>query len=314
MKFKVINDLDIKAQAEELGVSFWRAPSFLFLLLGIVTISAMSGIYYFTKLYDSPEVLIIAESISVIFIFSIGRSIISELEQASRLNKAKSEFISVASHQLRTPLSSISWQIELLLKKFNAGLTDKQREGIEGVGRLSLRMTRLVNDLLNVARIDQKRLYLKNEPIDIVVIIKEIIQEILPLANAKNVNIILGKNENIPLVMADKERIRLVVENILSNAVKYTLTNGKVELNFSQEDNLLLCSIKDNGVGIPINQQQHVFERFFRSDNVLKYQTEGTGLGLYIAKNIIEQLGGEIWFESEENKGTTFIFSIPIKS
>ena len=113
--------------------------------------------------------------------------------------------------------------------------------------------------------------------------------------------------------MADKERIRLVVENILSNAVKYTLAKGKIEIGFSQKNEFLLCSIQDDGVGIPINQQEHVFEKFFRSDNVLKYQTEGTGLGLYIAKNIVEQLGGEIWFESRENEGTKFVFSIPIK-
>lgn len=116
----------------------------------------------------------------------------------------------------------------------------------------------------------------------------------------------------MPQVLVDKGRMGLVIENLLSNAVKYTLAKGRVEIDLYQRKNQVLFSVKDNGVGIPENQQKYVFEKFFRSNNVLKYQTEGTGLGLYIVKNVIEQLGGEVGFESEEGKGSTFTFSLPI--
>jgi signal transduction histidine kinase len=315
MKFRVVNDLnirDIRAQAEELGISVWKTPSFLFLLTGLVAAMAMVAVYHLTKFYNDPLVIFLAENISIVVIFSLGRAIIYQFEQVSKLNQAKNEFISVASHQLRTPLSSMRWQIELLLKKFGSGLSEKQREGIEGIERLSLRMTRLVNDLLDVTRIDQKRLYLKCEPVNLVEITEEIVKDLLSLARAKNIEIIFNHKPGVPQVLVDKGRMGLVIENLLSNAVKYTLAKGRVEIDLYQRKNQVLFSVKDNGVGIPENQQKYVFEKFFRSNNVLKYQTEGTGLGLYIVKNVIEQLGGEVGFESEEGKGSTFTFSLPI--
>jgi signal transduction histidine kinase len=315
LKFRVVNDLnirDIRAQAEELGISVWKTPSFLFLLTGLVAAMAMVAVYHLTKFYNDPLVIFLAENISIVVIFSLGRAIIYQFEQVSKLNQAKNEFISVASHQLRTPLSSMRWQIELLLKKFGSGLSEKQREGIEGIERLSLRMTRLVNDLLDVTRIDQKRLYLKCEPVNLVEITEEIVKDLLSLARAKNIEIIFNHKPGVPQVLVDKGRMGLVIENLLSNAVKYTLAKGRVEIDLYQRKNQVLFSVKDNGVGIPENQQKYVFEKFFRSNNVLKYQTEGTGLGLYIVKNVIEQLGGEVGFESEEGKGSTFTFSLPI--
>jgi signal transduction histidine kinase len=116
---------------------------------------------------------------------------------------------------------------------------------------------------------------------------------------------------SLPLALGDAEKIRLAVENILDNAVKYTNSGGKIKIKISKEGKFLMFEVKDNGVGIPEEQIKRVFEKFFRSDNATKYQTEGTGLGLYIAKNIVEQLGGKIWFKSIENIGSVFSFSIP---
>src|SRR4030066_1361443 len=127
---KIVNDLNFKKQAKELGISVWKTPSFLFLLMGIIIIVSMTAVYYISNFYESPEVLVIAESIVVITIFSIGNSVISEVERIARLNKMKSEFVSVASHQLRTPLSAIRWETELLLSKFGKGLSEKQKNSL----------------------------------------------------------------------------------------------------------------------------------------------------------------------------------------
>lgn len=309
---EIINDFDLKKQAEELGVSVWKTPSFLLIVMGIVIIIAMTATYFISRLYDSPEILILAESVVVSVILIFGNSLIQQIETIAKVNKQKTEFVSVASHQLRTPLGAIRWETELLLSKMSSGLDDKQRNGIANINMLAGRMTRLVNDLLDVTRIDQGRMALKKENVSLDGIVSEIMEGLMPLAKAKNLHVVIDKKRKIGNVIADNDRMKLVVENLLSNAIKYTKANGRIEISLFEEANNVVFNLKDNGVGIPHDQQSQVFEKFFRSDNVVKYQTEGTGLGLYIAKNIIEQSGGEMWFHSEEHVGSVFSFSLPI--
>jgi signal transduction histidine kinase len=310
---RFINDLNLKKQADELGVKIWFTPSFLFLMMGVIIMIAMTATYYISKNYDSPEVLAMAECVVVAVIFIIGNSIIHEVEQIARLNKMKSEFVSIASHQLRTPLSAIRWETEILLSKFAVGLNEKQKDAIESISQTGQQMLRLVNDLLDVARIDQGRLILKKEKINLTMITREVIRNILPLAQAGKVIIIFDEKKQA-WILGDAEKLKLAIENLLSNAVKYTLGKGVVEITLQKKDDSYIFSIRDNGAGIPEAQQKKIFEKFFRSDNALKNNTTGTGLGLYITKNIVEQSGGKVWFESRENEGSVFNFSIPIYS
>jgi signal transduction histidine kinase len=309
---RFVNDLDLKKQADELGVEVWQTPSFLFLMLGVITIFVMTATYYVSKTYDNPEFVIISEFAVVAFILAIGNSIIRVVDQIIRLDRMKSEFVSVASHQLRTPLSAIKWETELLLSKFKKGLNKKQLKNVENIDMLSVRMIRLVNDLLDVARIEQKRLILRKEPVDLGKIANEIVAETDQMTKSRNIEVVFNCGKNNPKVIGDEARLKMVIENLLNNSVKYTTNRGKIEIKIGKKDNSLVFSIKDNGVGIPEEQQGRIFDKFFRSDNIVKYQTEGTGLGLYISKNIIEQLGGKIWFQSVENLGSIFSFSLPI--
>ena len=173
-------------------------------------------------------------------------------------------------------------------------------------------MIRLVNDLLDVARIDQNRLILIKQKVDFLKIVEEVMEEIIPKAKLRNIEIEIDTKKELPMVVGDKEKVQIVVENLFDNAVKYTNSGGKIRVKISKNKQYLEFEIKDNGVGIPEEQIGRVFEKFFRSDNATRYQTEGTGLGLYIAKNIVEQLGGKIWFKSIENVGSVFSFSLPI--
>lgn len=308
---EVINDLNLKKQARELGLPVWQTPGFLFLVIGVIAIVVMAATYFISKNYDDPEILIISECVVTAIILAAGNFVINMVYQMARLNRMKTEFVSIASHQLRTPLSALKWQTELLLSKLRKGLSEKQLKNIETIEDLSSRMIRLVNDLLDVARIDQGRLYLKKEAVDLSAIVKKTINENMAMAKARKVEIIYT-DKKLPKVMVDPEKIKLAVENLVNNSIKYTTSRGMVEIKLVKKGNSLIFSIKDNGVGIPEEQQDLVFNKFFRSDNVVKYQTEGTGLGLYIAKNVIEQSGGKIWFQSIENVGTIFNFSLPI--
>jgi signal transduction histidine kinase len=310
---QVINDLNLKKQARDLGVKVWQTPGFMFIMLGVIAIVIMSAVFLISQNYDDPEILVLAESFVVIVILIVGNSVISMVTQVTKLNRMKSEFVSVASHQLRTPLSAIKWETELLLSKCRRRVVgDKQRQSIENINTLSIKMTHLINDLLDVARIDQHRLIIKKIPTDIIAVAKDSIKEAQSLAKKRHIELALSAPRKLPAVLADPEKLQMVVENLLNNSIKYTTNHGKIELKLTKKDALIIFNIKDSGVGIPAEQQNRIFDKFFRSDNIVKYQTEGTGLGLYIAKNIIEQMGGRIWFESVENLGSIFSFSIPI--
>jgi signal transduction histidine kinase len=171
---KIVNDLNLKKQASDLGVSIWQTPSFLFVLMGFINVIAMTATYFIAKNYDNPEVLVISECVVTGTIFFFGGMIVKGVEQITRLNKAKSEFIALASHQLRTPLAAVNWEVEILNSKFKKGLDKRQLKGIENIGVLTKRMTRLVSDLLDVAKIDQKKLLLKREKIDLLKIVNEV--------------------------------------------------------------------------------------------------------------------------------------------
>lgn len=314
-KFKVkvnfVNDLDIEKQAHDLGLKIWQTPSFIFIIFGGVALVVMAATYFISKNYESPEVLVVSECLVVIMVFSVEMLVSNFVDQITRLNKMKSEFVSIASHQLRTPLSAVKWETELLLTKFKKGLSKKQLKDIENISAINQRMIDLVSDLLDVARIDQNRLILQKQKFNFLKTINEIVNEMIPKAELRNIKIDITSKKNLPMAIGDREKVRLVVENLVDNAVKYTNSGGKIEIRIFKNKQYLEFEIRDNGVGIPEEQLDNVFEKFFRSNNAVRYQTEGTGLGLYIAKNIIEQTGGKIWFKSIENVGSIFGFSLP---
>ena len=173
-------------------------------------------------------------------------------------------------------------------------------------------MSRLVGDLLDVARLDRGALLLAQDKINIVNIVKEVHEADLPLATAMGVKVDVIIPGSLPEIIADKRRIKVAIDNLISNAIKYTADGGYVEVRLEKDGDKINFCVKDNGIGIPEKQQDKVFEKFFRSDNSAKYKIEGTGLGLYIVKNYVEQSGGKIWFKSIENVGSSFCFSLPI--
>lgn len=312
LRQRISDDFNLKKQAQDLGVSVWQTPSFLFVVMGLVIIAAMTGVYAVSKNYDSPEVLIISESLVVIILLTIGNSVIRSVEEVAKANKMKTEFVSIASHQLKTPIAEMKWQMELLLSKFSQGLSEKQEEIVKGISHSSEKMARLVNDLLDVARIDQGRLALSEDRIDLCALVKELVAEHQVFAAALNVKILTSFPVASQEVVADKRRIAVVFDNLLSNAIKYIEGRGKVEIFLEPKGDVVQVCIRDNGVGIPKNEQGKIFQKFFRSNNSIKNQTDGTGLGLYIAKNIIEQSGGQLWFQSVENVGSEFYFTLPV--
>ena len=305
------NDLNIKKQAEDLGVNIWQTPSLLFLIMGIVSIVVMIVIYFVSRNHTSPEYLILAEVFVTITIFVAGNMIITNIEKLAQINKMKSEFVAIVSHQLKNPLTGINWDIELLISKYKKGLSQKQLDIIKKINGSNTLMTRLVNDLLDVVRIDQGNLFVSKDKFNIENIIKKTIIKNEPLTRQMNVKIKIEIPDNIPQIVGDEKRLEVAIDNLFSNAVKYNKEGGTVLTKIENKKNKLNLCIKDDGIGIPENEQERIFEKFYRSEQAIRKETGGTGLGLYIAKNIIEECGGEIWFKSNEGKGSEFCFSLP---
>lgn len=248
----------------------------------------------------------------------IGRDVTKEKE----VDRMKTEFVSLASHQLRTPLATIRWYTEILLDH-QENLIDKQKEQLYQIYESSLRMIKLVNALLNVSRIELGTFMIEPEDTNIIQLLRSVMDECKPQSDEKQI-VIEETHADIPVMRVDPKLTRMIFQNLLTNAIKYTPEKGKVKIDIQLKNNKeridghqlsndsLLISVSDTGYGIPKEQQDKIFTKLFRADNAKQVDTTGTGLGLYIVKSIVDQSQGEIWFKSEENKGTTFFVALPL--
>jgi len=239
--------------------------------------------------------------------------IIHDVTKEKLIEKMKTEFVSVAAHQLRTPLSAIKWTIRMILDGDVGEINEEQRELLEQTYISNERMIRLINDLLDVSRIEEGRLLYDQEDTRIEDVLDSVIEASQEMLRNKNMVLEVNKKET-PKVKIDKEKIGVVIQNLLENAIKYTEQGGKIKITLDNDEKNVIFKIEDSGVGIPKSQQDRIFTKFFRAENVTRMETNGTGLGLYTTKNIVQAHKGQIWFESEENKGTTFYFTIPINN
>ena len=248
----------------------------------------------------------------VIGTIKIFRDITYERE----IDKAKTEFVSLASHQLRTPLSTVNWYAEMLLAGDAGELNPNQKKYLDEVYRSNQRMVELVNALLDVSSLELGTFALDPQSVDVRELAQSVIDEQMPQINAKKIIFSFSCAEDIALMQADPKLLRMVFQNLLSNAIKYTADGGKINAVISWANKRkILVRIIDNGYGIPENQKDKIFTKFFRADNVRSKDTDGTGLGLYIVKSVVENSGGKIWFTSSEKEGesgTTFYVALPL--
>lgn len=241
-----------------------------------------------------------------------------ELREANirlqQLDKAKSEFISLASHQLRTPLSIIKGYISMLLEGTWGDISEKQKEYLEKVYANNERLIKLVDDLLTVSRIESGRLEFDYQILDLSKLVQDIVKEFSQLAEKKGLYLkYVQPAQALPKVKADSLKIRQVIQNLIDNAIHYTKKGGAT-IKLKAEKNKVIFSIEDTGIGISAEEQVNLFEKFSRGRGVTEMHTEGTGLGLYLAAKLVKAHHGRIWVESAgKDKGSTFYFELPIK-
>lgn len=252
---------------------------------------------------------ILDEKNEVTFFVGIERDVTHEKE----IDRAKTEFVSLASHQLRTPLSTIGWYTEMMLSGDAGKLSDDQRNYLLEIAAGNRRMVNLVNSLLNVSRIEVGTFVIETEDVDIQQIAEQSLGELKPLIEKKKIVLNKSFESGINTIKADPKLLKIIFDNLLSNAVKYTSKEGNIDFSIKKEKKEIIITVKDDGIGIPKAQQHEIYTKLFRADNAREIDTDGTGLGLYIVKSILDEAGGKVTFKSEENKGSVFTVSLPEK-
>lgn len=242
------------------------------------------------------------------------RELRSKNTQLRQLDKVKDDFVSIASHQLRTPLTGIKGYISMILEGDAGKITRQQREFLNQAFVSSERMARLINDFLNLSRIQTGKFAVDKTPQDLKEITKQEIDNLQSNAAARQMKLVYTASRKVPPVDVDEEKIRQVIMNFIDNAIYYSHDKSNIYINLDVVDNCISVKVRDNGIGVPNADKSQLFTKFFRADNAKLQRPDGTGVGLYLAKKIIDAHGGKIIFESKEGKGSTFGFALPISS
>lgn len=237
--------------------------------------------------------------------------VLQDITEERRLDYLKSEFITLASHQLRTPLSAVRWYVELFQEE-KKSLTENQRSYLREIDKGLVRMVALLTALLHAAHLEGEGLKPEMQTVDASALVREMEQDCEGIAGEAGVTCKLSAPRRKVMLKTDPTLLRIVLQNLISNAVKYSHKGKRITIGFSPLKNRVQFSVSDEGIGIPKAEQKRVFQRFFRAKNVRKLDTDGNGLGLYITKSIVERMGGTIVFKSKENEGTTFTVNFPV--
>ncbi len=236
-----------------------------------------------------------------------------DITHRKEVDTAKSEFVALATHQLRTPVAAIRWNLELLQRQLPPDLPDTANKYFDKIQRNTLRMIALINDFLNVSKLEMGTFATDLQPIELAKFCDSIIDEFTQAIEQKQLTVTPSYQPVDLTLVSDERLLHIIISNLVSNAVKYIEPNGSIDLRYQLAGNEVLIEVADTGIGIPAAELSELFSKFFRATNAQVQQAEGTGLGLYVVQQSVEKLGGTISVASVENQGTTFSIRLPYK-
>lgn len=274
----------------------------------------MLGMYYGGNAYHLDPLVVALMVLGVTAVlFLIGHFIVYSFQMLADNNQMKSDFVSIASHQLRAPVSSLKWTLDFVLDGNAGSLNEEQKHYLELSRQSNEHMLQLVNNLLDVSRIDSGLMIFKKEAIDLQELAEEVIKDLTGFASSRQESIRFSAPHDLPKAIGDRMRVRMSMQNLIDNALKYSRPSQTIEVRLEKINGFVKFGVQDYGIGIPKDVQSNIFTKFYRADNTTHQFATGSGLGLFIAKSIIEAMGGKIGFVSHENEGSYFWFSLPIQ-
>ncbi|HBT81808.1 hypothetical protein A2757_03135 [Candidatus Giovannonibacteria bacterium RIFCSPHIGHO2_01_FULL_48_47] len=303
--------LNVSQRCRELRVSLWQCPHFLFIVMGAIIALSILLTHLVARLYAEPETVVSIIFAVTVFLFVVGHAVIKAFEKVAEASQLKSEFVAIMSHELRNPLASIKWQLDAVTEK-KAGLAAEELEGaFRVIHHANERMISLVNDLLDVNRIEDHKFQLAPAVFSLNELSDELVKDSESSASSRQLKFITLTPKSQFWVKADQTRIKSVISRFIDNAIRYSTASGELTVTLEDVGWGVKWSITDQGAGISAQEARQIFSKFFRASNILRYQTEGLGVGLYLSKYIIEASGGTVGFRTLEGHGSTFFFTLP---
>lgn len=294
------------------GLKWYQCPQILFILMGVIIITSILATNLVAKKYTDPEIVALIVLFLTAFLFVVGTTLIHSFDRIAKSAIAKSEFISIMSHYLRNPLSAIKWQMEPLLKHMGSGTSPEIESVLVDIGKQNEAMIRMVNDLLELNRIEDGVFELTPSSFSLKDLVQKIVFDYDDFAKKNDVSLNLLVKEEPFNVFADQDRVKSVIAHLIDNAIRYSKGKSNVSLAIENSDNHVSFSVVDEGIGLPEDEANKVFGKFFRGSGQMRYQTSGAGVGLHISKYIIEKSGGKMGFSTIEGRGSTFWFTLPV--
>jgi len=306
-----LNALNVKKKCNASGVSLWQCPHFLFIVMGAIVIAAILATDIVARRYAEPEVAALTAILVSALLFVIGHVIVRSFENVVEASRLKSEFVSIVSHELRSPLSAVKWSLDLLRSdNVYKNAVGELSSILSSIGEQNEKMILTVNTLLEVKRVEENRLDLEPQKIFLKEITDKAVQSLFSFARASNIKIEL-EAKSVSAVFADPKKISFAICGLLENALRYSPGGSSVKIEIFDRSGKVFWRIYDQGPGIPKADQSKIFDKFFRANNVFRYRSGGLGVGLFLSKTFIEASGGKMGFSSEENKGSIFWFWLP---
>ncbi len=297
---------DLKKDSLELGVPIWKLPDVVLVMMACMNIAVMIVTYFVATRYDNdPGKIIVLVAIEAIIIMIIGNVLSESAKQIVETNKLKKEFIQIISHQMRSPLTTMKWQLELLKNK-SSNLTEKQFLQVDRIYEENERLTNMIADILNMSRIDKRSEHLIYADIILENSVNDCISMLAGFAKFKQITIDFKNSSKEHKILVDNEKMKIAIVNVIENAISYSKKGNMIKISIQPDGDFVALKIKDQGIGIKEGEQIIIFNKFYRGEGGKKAQPEGTGLGLFMSRKVIEQMGGSITLKSKVDKGTEF--------
>ena len=306
--------LNIKKRCGAAGVGLWQCPHFLFIIMGLVVIVAILATDIVARRYAEPEMAALIVLMVAAVLFVLGNIVVRSFENVVEASRLKSEFVSIVSHELRSPLSAVKWSLNLFKSEGHyQNLNDEASSMISTIGEQNQKMIKIVNTLLEVRRIEDGKIDLEPEKIYLKQITEDALKNLNDFARASNIKLELDSRSETAS-FADRQKINFAVSGLIENAIRYSTGGSSVKIEIFEKSGRIFWRITDSGSGIPKEDRSKIFDKFFRAHNVYRYRSGGLGVGLFLSKAFIEASGGKIGFSSEDNDGSVFWFYLPIKN